>query len=129
MKKMLLTWMILMIAAFSYAAGSEEQPQFSAPTPAENAGISEEKADLEDSEKESWQKLRAERSKARQQILSNMREGISEEKREMHEEMRKERDENSRYEKKSQKKEIRERDEMKHDRESRPGKGHSGRDM
>ena len=62
-----------MAAAFSYAATSSVRPESSVPTPAENKEISREMANLGAKESADWQKLRAERRAAREQILSDLR--------------------------------------------------------
>ncbi len=87
-----------MAAAFSYAAPSSVRPESSVPTPAENKEISREKANLGAKESADWQKLRAERRAAREQILSDLRNSSATEKKNIRQEVSKKRNENSRFE-------------------------------
>lgn len=87
-----------MAAAFSMAAPSSEQPVSSVPTPAENAEISKETTDLGAKESADWQRLRAERRAAREQILSDLRNSTAAEKQNLRQEVSKKRDERTRLE-------------------------------
>ena len=99
----------MMAAAFAFAAPSSVRPESSVPTPAENAEISRETPDLGAKESADWQKLRAERRAAREQILSDLRNSSSAEKRNLRQEVSKKRDENARFEGEFPKNQSRER--------------------
>lgn len=98
-----------MAAAFSMAASSSERPESSVPTPAENAEISKEMPDLGAKESADWQRLRAERRAAREQILSDLRNSTAAEKQNLRQEVSKKRDERTRLEGEFPKKQPRER--------------------
>lgn len=100
---------LVMAAAFSYAGELSLRPESSIPTPAEKAEISRETPDLGAKESENWQKMRAERRKAREQILSDLRGRSSVEKQKFHQKDPKKREENTRFEGESQKSQSRER--------------------
>jgi len=80
MKTMKFISAILMTAAMAFAAGESMRPESSIPTPAERSEISRETPDLSATESAEWQKLRAERKQAREQILSRLRESSTAEK-------------------------------------------------
>ena len=87
-----------MAAALGYAAPSSVRPESSVPTPAERTEISREMPDLGAKESADWQRLRAERRAAREQILSDLRNSSNAEKRNIRQEVSKNRDENTRFE-------------------------------
>lgn len=72
MKTRILT-IVSICAAMAFAAGSFERPESAVPTPAEELGISNNSRELAPRDKESWQKMREERKKAREQILLDLR--------------------------------------------------------
>ena len=98
MKKLNLISTILMAAALGYAAPSSARPESSVPTPAENAEISREMPDLGAKESAEWQRLRAERRAAREQILTDLRNSSAAEKQNIRQEVSKKRDEKPRFE-------------------------------
>ena len=98
MKKLNLISTILMVAALGYAAPSSARPESSVPTPAENAEISREMPDLGAKESAEWQRLRAERRAAREQILTDLRNSSAAEKQNIRQEVSKKRDEKPRFE-------------------------------
>ena len=87
-----------MAAALSYAAPSSARPESSVPTPAENMEISREMPNLGAKESADWQKLRAERRAAREQILTDLRNSSSAEKKNIRQEVSKKRNEKPRFE-------------------------------
>ena len=87
-----------MAAALSYAAPSSARPESSVPTPAENMEISREMPNLGAKESADWQKLRAERRAAREQILSDLRNSSAAEKKSIRQEVSKKRDEKTHFE-------------------------------
>ena len=109
MKKLNLISTILMAAALGYAAPSSARPESSVPTPAENAEISREMPDLGAKESAEWQKLRAERRAAREQILTDLRNSSAAEKQNIRQEVSKKRDEKTRFEGEFPKNQSRER--------------------
>ena len=109
MKKLNLISTILMAAALGYAAPSSARPESSVPTPAENAEISREIPDLGAKESAEWQKLRAERRAAREQILTDLRNSSAAEKQNIRQEVSKKRDEKPRLEGEIPKNQSRER--------------------
>lgn len=98
-----------MAAALSYAAPSSARPESSVPTPAENMEISREMPNLGAKESADWQKLRAERRAAREQILTDLRNSSAAEKKNIRQEVSKKRDEKPRLEGEIPKKQSRER--------------------
>ena len=60
-------------AAIAFAAESFERPESAVPTPAEELRNSNNSRELAPRDKENWQKMREERKKAREQILSDLR--------------------------------------------------------
>lgn len=98
MKKTTLITTIMMAAALSYAAPSSARPESSVPTPAENMEISRETPNLGAKESADWQKLRAERRAAREQILTDLRNSSAAEKQNIRQEVSKKRDEKPRFE-------------------------------
>lgn len=100
---------LMMAAALSFGAESSMRPMSSVPTPAERAEISEETPDLGAKESEDWQKMRAERRKAREQILSDLRGRSSMEKQNFRQNTVKKRDENAHFEGEFPKNQSRER--------------------
>ena len=111
---------MMMAAALSYAAPSSMHPESSVPTPAENAEISRETPDLGAKESADWQKLRAERRSAREQILSDLRNSSAAEKRNIRQEVSKKRNENTRFEGDFPKNQSRERRPFSERQESHP---------
>ena len=97
MKKTILILTMMVAAAIVYAAPSSERPESSVPTPAERSEISREMPDLGDQERADWQKLRAERRAAREQILMDLRNSSSAEKKNMRREFSKNREEMPRF--------------------------------
>ena len=98
MKKTTFITTIMMAAALSYAAPSSARPESSVPTPAENMEISREMPNLGAKESADWQKLRAERRAAREQILTDLRNSSAAEKKNIRQEVSKKRDEKPRLE-------------------------------
>ena len=84
-------------------------PASSVPTPAEKMDASNGAPDLGAKESAEWQKMRAERKQAREQILSRLRESTNAEKQHIRQDVSKKRNENSRFEGKPQKMQPRER--------------------
>jgi hypothetical protein len=109
MKKTTLITTIMMAAALSYAVPSSARPESSVPTPAENMEISREMPNLGAKESADWQKLRAERRAAREQILTDLRNSSSAEKKNIRQEVSKKRNEKPRFEGEIPKKQSRER--------------------
>ena len=109
MKKTTFITTIMMAAALSYAAPSSARPESSVPTPAENMEISREMPNLGAKESADWQKLRAERRAAREQILTDLRKSSSAEKKNIRQEVSKKRDEKTRFEGEFPKNQSRER--------------------
>ncbi len=109
MKKTTLITTIMMAAALSYAAPSSARPESSVPTPAENMEISREMPNLGAKESADWQKLRAERRAAREQILTDLRNSSAAEKKNIRQEVSKKRDEKPRFEGEIPKNQSRER--------------------
>ena len=95
-------------ATLSFAQGFAA-PESSVPTPAESAEISNQTPDLGAKESAEWQKMRAERKQAREQILSKLKERSNVEKQGIRQDVSKKRNEKSRFEGKPQKNEPRER--------------------
>ena len=100
---------ILTLAATMSFAGGFAAPESSVPTPAERLDVSKGTPDLGAKESAEWQKMRAERKQAREQILSKIRESSSAEKQVLRQDVSKNRNENSRFEGKPQKMQPRER--------------------
>lgn len=98
MKKTTLILTIMMAAAMSFAEESSVRPESSVPTPAENAEISQETQVLGAKESADWQKMRAERRKAREQILSDLRSRSTVEKQSIRQNVSEKRDESARFE-------------------------------
>ena len=96
MKRLLMT--VLFFVAVAFAQETSVRPESAIPTPAEEMGISKENRDLAAKEREDWQRMRAERKQAREQILSEMRNKSAAEKRAMREEMGKNREKKPRFE-------------------------------
>ena len=109
MKKTTLITTIMMAAALSYAAPSSARPESSVPTPAEKAEISRDMQSLGAKESADWQKLRAERRAAREQILTDLRNSTAAEKQNIRQEVSKKRDEKPRFEGEIPKNQSRER--------------------
>ena len=109
MKKTTLITTIMMAAALSYAVPSSARPESSVPTPAEKMEISREMPNLGAKESADWQKLRAERRAAREQILRDLRNSSSAEKKNIRQEVSKKRDEKTRFEGEFPKNQSRER--------------------
>lgn len=77
-------------------------PESSVPTPAERMEVSQEAPDLGAKESENWQKMRAERKQAREQILSKLRESSRADKKSIQRDVSKKRNENSGFEREMQ---------------------------
>ena len=90
--------LILVTAVMGFAAELSERPESFVPTPAEEAGISKDSRDFSASDREDWQKMRAERKAAREQILSDLRNKSAFEKNQMRLESEKNRDKKPRFE-------------------------------
>lgn len=111
---------MMMAAALSFAAESFVRPESSVPTPAQNAEISKEMPNLGAKESEDWQRMRAERRQAREQILSNLRNNAALEKQDMRQNVSKNRNENARFEGEFPKNQNRERHPFYERPESQP---------
>lgn len=98
MKKMTFIQTLLVATAIGFAAESSMRPESSVPTPVERAEISKETPDLGTKENEDWQRMRAERRKAREQILSDLRSQNAAEKQNLRHNGSKNRNENARFE-------------------------------
>ncbi|MCR5378773.1 MAG: hypothetical protein K6E57_07460 [Fibrobacter sp.] len=109
MNRLIFIASILLSTAFVFAGGLAAQPESSVPTPAERSEFSRETPDLGAKEKADWQKMRAERKVAREQILSKLRASSSAEKKGLRNDVSQKRNEKSRFEGESQKKQPRER--------------------
>jgi hypothetical protein len=108
MKKLLMT--VLFFAAMVFAGESSVRPESAIPTPAEEMGNSKENRDLAAKEREDWQRMRAERKQAREQILSKLREAPPSERNQMRQNGLKNRDERPRFEGEFPKNQPRERE-------------------
>ena len=102
MMKRLIT-LLLACAAMVFAAESLERPEADVATPAEETGISKDSREFAASDRENWQKMRAERKAAREQILSDLRNKSASEKNSMRWESEKNRDKKPRFEEDSPK--------------------------
>ena len=109
MKTTILISTIMMAAALSFAAPSFVRPESSVPTPVEKAEISRDSQNLGAKESADWQKLRAERRAAREQILTDLRNSSAAEKKNIRQEVTKKRDNTSRFEGEIPKNQSRER--------------------
>jgi len=109
MKRLTFISMVLVAATLSFAREGLAAPESSIPTPAEKTEISQETPNLGAKESADWQKLRAERKQAREQILSRLRESSNVEKQNIRQDVSKNRNEESRFEGKNRKNEPRER--------------------
>ena len=109
MKTTILISTILMAAALSFAAPSSVRPESSVPTPVEKTEISRDTQNLGAKESADWQKLRAERRAAREQILMDLRNSSAAEKKNIRQEVSKKRDEKPRFEGEIPKNQSRER--------------------
>ena len=98
-----------MAAALSFAAPSSVRPESSVPTPVEKTEISRDTQNLGAKESADWQKLRAERRKAREQILTDLRNSSAAEKKSIRQEVSKKREETPRFEGEIPKNQSRER--------------------
>ena len=94
---------LFVFAAMAFAADASVRPESAIPTPAEEVRNSDNMRELATKEKEDWQKMRAERKQAREQILLEMRNKSADEKRAMREEMGKNRGNKPRFEETSPK--------------------------
>ncbi len=95
-------------AAIAFAAESFERPESAVPTPAEELRNSNNSRELAPRDKENWQKMREERKKAREQILSDLRHKPKDDKAPKRLNKEKNRDKKSRFEEDSPKKNIHE---------------------
>ena len=98
MKTTTLILTIAMAAALCYAVPSSVRPESSVPTPAERSEISRETPDLGAKESADWQRLRAERRAAREQILTDLRNRSASEKNNIRQEVSKNRNDSPRFE-------------------------------
>lgn len=98
MKQSTFISIILMTTVGFLAARSFAQPESYVPTPVEKSEISQETPKLGDKESANWQKMRAERKLAREQILSKLRESSRIEKNTIRKEVTQKRNEKSRTE-------------------------------
>ncbi len=80
MKKVCFISIFLMMTATAIVAQPSMRPESAIPTPAERASISQDAPALGAKESEDWQRLRAERRQAREQILSDLRSSSAAEK-------------------------------------------------
>lgn len=96
MVRLLMT--VLVFTAVAFAGESSVRPESAIPTPAEEMEISRGNQELAAKEREDWQKMRAERKQAREQILLEMRNKSAAEKKAMREEMGKNREKRPRFE-------------------------------
>lgn len=109
---------VTLAATMSFAQGTA-MPESSVPTPAEKMETSNGAPDLGAKESAEWQKMRAERKQAREQILSRLRESSKAEKQHIRQDVSKKRNENSRFEGKPQRQQPRERQSF-HERPDSP---------
>lgn len=109
---------VALVATMSFAQGTA-MPASSVPTPAESMEASKGTPDLGAKESAEWQKMRAERKQAREQILSRLRESTNAEKQQIRQDVSKKRNENSRFEGKPQRQQPRERQSF-HERPDSP---------
>lgn len=101
---------ILLVTAFSFAAGESTTPESFVPTPAEKQEIAKETPDLSQKERADWQRMREERKQAREQILSRLREASPSERKQMRQEKIKNHDKRSRFDDDFPKNQINNRD-------------------
>lgn len=80
MKKVSFISIFLMMTASAIVAQPSMRPESAIPTPAEKAMVSQDAPALGAKESEDWQRLRAERRQAREQILSDLRSSTAAEK-------------------------------------------------
>ena len=97
MKRLTFISMVLIAAALSFARDGLAAPESSIPTPAEKTEVSQGTPDLGAKESADWQKLRAERKQAREQILSRLRESSNVEKQDIRQKVSKNRNEESHF--------------------------------
>lgn len=97
MKRLIFITSVLFSAAMAIAGGFAAQPESSVPTPAERSEISKEIPNLGAKESADWQKMRAERKAAREQILSRIRESSSAEKQGIRKDVSNKRNDMSRF--------------------------------
>lgn len=95
MKQSTFISIILLSTVGLFAVGSFAQPESYVPTPVEKSEISQESPKLGDKESANWQKMRAERKLAREQILSKLRESSRMEKKSIRTEVSQKRNEKS----------------------------------
>lgn len=89
---------ILAGVAMAFAAEPLDRPEVAVPIPAEETRISADSRELTASEREDWQKMRAERKAAREQMLSDLRKKRDSEKNSARLNMEKNRDIKPRFE-------------------------------
>ena len=109
---------VTLVATMSFAQGSA-MPESSVPPPAEKMEPLKGAPDLGAKESAEWQKLRAERKQAREQILSRLRESNNVEKQQLRQDVSKKRNEKSHFEGKPPKPQPRERQSF-HERPDSP---------
>jgi len=97
MMKRLIT-LLMICAAVAFAAEASTRPEADVATPGEKVEISKESREFAASDRENWQKMRAERKQAREQILADLRNRSAEEKNSMRWESEKNRDKKPRFE-------------------------------
>lgn len=120
MKYSKIIFTIAITATITIAAPLSERPESLVPTPAENAEFSREKPNISAKENADWQKLRAERRIAREQILSDIRNSSTSDKRELRQRVAKNRDEKPRFDAEIPKNQPRERRPFYERPEARP---------
>lgn len=98
MRKIGFISIFLMMAATAFAGESSLRPESSIPTPAAGIDASQEAPSLGAKESEDWQRLRAERRLAREQILSDLRSSSAAEKKSIRQELTKNPGPQSRFE-------------------------------
>lgn len=98
MKKIGFISIFLMLTATAVVAQPLDRPESSIPTPAERAAVSKDAPALGAKESEDWQRLRAERRQAREQILSDLRASSAAEKNSIRKEVSKNKENRPRFE-------------------------------
>lgn len=98
MKKIGFISIVLMMTATAVVAQPLDRPESSIPTPAERATVSQKAPALGAKESEDWQRLRAERRQAREQILSDLRASSAADKKSIRQEVSKKKETRPRFE-------------------------------
>lgn len=89
---------LFVYAAMAFAVDPSARPEVAVPIPAEETLISADSRELTAGEREDWQKMRAERKAAREQMLSDLRKKRDSEKNSVRLNMEKNRDKKPRFE-------------------------------